>query len=292
MSAGLRELAEELAGAGNPPDPLALLREARARGLPVRRDDLTPFLKRGYPEVFVCPSFIPAFLCSYLTTRASPPDVLLDLWGAAGLMLPPLVEGLAPGRAIGLVGTPYQLQFVEFFHTIAPIEWRVGSPEESLEDREFLERLEPGLDVLLGIPPWRWQPRYVTLSTDGETVILCDDPANVSILRASSLLRSNGIGFFIVGPGFIMRPGRQTVFPNLHRFGVHLEALVQLPRGVFSPDTGTGRLLLVVGREERAKPLVGRLTDDPDDARRLAEEAGALRTCGDRRSQEQGAERW
>src|SRR5918992_1036906 len=102
MQPELHELVAGVRGEGM--EPAAVLRQARSRRLALSRDDLHAlFAVAGMPEVFATPGFITDFVCAYLRARSVRPRVVVDLWAAAGWMLPPLVEALRPARAIGVV---------------------------------------------------------------------------------------------------------------------------------------------------------------------------------------------
>lgn len=257
MEPALRELVARADGRGVP-DPVAVLRQARARRLELSGEDLRLLLVlAGMPEVFAVPSFISDFVCAYLRARGLRPRLVVDLWAAAGWMLPPLVAALRPERAIGVLPDRRTGELAELLVPAGPITWRV---DDALATAATLE---PGVDVVLGCPPWRWQPSHLHVETADGPFLLTEDPANVALLEACARLGPGGVGVFIVGPGFVMRPGRGTAFANLQRFGLALQLLLELPRGVFSPDSGSGRLLIGIGPAPCPEPLIGSLTPDP-----------------------------
>ena len=267
MQPALRELVAGARDSGV--DAAAVLRQARSRRLALSRQDLRALLAlAGTPEVFATPSFVTDFVCAYLRGRSVPPRVVVDLWAAAGWMLPPLVEALSPARAIGVVPDERSAGLAELLAPSSRIVWRMD------DARAVAATLEPGVDVVLGCPPWRWQPRRIQIETVDAPLVMTEDPANVALLEACSLLTPDGTGLFIVGPGFVMRPGRGTAFPNLARFGLSLHLLLELPRGIFAPDSGSGRLLIGIGRASCPVPFVDSLTADP---RRTAALLAALR---------------
>lgn len=256
MQAALRELIGETGDHGA--DPAAVLLQARAHGLVLNREDLCQlFALGGQSEVFAAPAFITAFLCAYLRERAPRPCLIVDLWAAAGWMLPPLVEELRPAHAIGVVPDGCSSKLAELLVPPGQIAWQTDDTEA------VAARLEPGVDVVLGCPPWHWQPRNLRVETANGPILLTEDPANAALLAACTRLAPGGVGLFIVGPGFVMRPGPGTAFANLERFGLSLQLMLELPRGIFVPDSGTGRLLIGIGPAPCPAPLVGFLTSDP-----------------------------
>jgi hypothetical protein len=256
MQPALRALVAEARVEGV--EPAAVLRQARSRGLALTRDDLHAlFALAGTPEVFAMPGVVIDFLCAYLRGRPVRPRVVIDLWAAAGWMLPPLVEALTPPHAIGVVPDERSARLAELLAPPGRIDWRTD------DVRAVVATLEPGIDIVLGCPPWRWQPSRIRIETADGALVLTEDPANVALLEASSLLTPGGLGLFVVGPGFVLRPGPGTAFPNLDRFGLSLHLLLELPRGIVTPDSGSGRLLIGIGRASCPVPLVGSLTTDP-----------------------------
>jgi len=121
--------------------------------------------------------------------------------------------------------------------------------------------LDPSPDVVVGVPPWHWAPRRLEWTVEpGVVAELAEDPANAALLEACTRLSRSGLGFFVVGPGFLMRPGATTAFAQFSRFGLHVDGAISLPRGSFTPDCGAGRVLLVVTRSPQERPIYGRLT--------------------------------
>jgi hypothetical protein len=251
---------EPVGGAGDGGvEPAAVLRAARSRGgRPLSRDDLRALLARaGRPEVFAMPGFVTDFVCAYLRARSVRPRVVVDLWAAAGWMLPPLVQAWRPASAVGVVPDARAAGLAELLAPPGRIAWRTG------DARAVAATLGSGVDVVLGCPPWGWHPRHVTVRTADGNMVLTEDPAHVALVEACTRLGPDGIGLFVVGPGFVLRPGPGTVFPNLGRLGLSLHLLLELPRGIVTPDSGSGRLLAGIGRAPCAVPLVDRLTPDP-----------------------------
>lgn len=222
-----------------------------------------------------CPEFISAFMAAYVRQRGAPTESVVGLWAHTGEWLRVMVEALAPNSAIGVVppgvvppGFPDRdsgANGVRRCETDSPL--------------AFLDELEGELDVVVGIPGSHWHPYRVALMNTGDPVIVCDDPDHVAIVEACRRLAPDGVGLFIVAPGFVLRPGPQTALPTLARFGVRPEAIVQLPRGIFRPDTGTGRWLVALSHRPATEVLAGHLTAEPASAASLI----ARMPCGTRR---------
>ena len=247
---------DEMRARGVGPDLLSILKTAKEQGTKIDMDE-AEFLGRTRAKtgMFVCPKFIPAFIASYL--RESAPKAILDPWVGIGEMLTPLANVFEPAVAIGLCPDTISLEIVRLLHRDAPINWRLGDPLLLLDDigRRF--------DVVLGCPPLGWKPSFLTITLDSGPVELRDRLDKLVMLKASMLLESSGVGFFVTSPDFMWQRGGRTVFANLARFGLFVDAALALPSGTFSPVTQIQGLLVVIRREKPARLFVGELTSDP-----------------------------
>ena len=171
-------------------------------------------------------------VCAEVVAAVGTPDSVLELWCERGQMLPRAVEVLRPRRARALFSSPGAVP------TVVPSvpSLRIGAMEDHPEPAQ----------VVLGVPPWRWAPSWVTLSTGSGQIPLCDDPAHVMLLRACAAMPPAGVAAAIVGLGFLARRGGATVAANLWRFGICITRVVELDRGLFRPASGPGRVLLVL----------------------------------------------
>jgi hypothetical protein len=115
-------------------------------------------------------------------------------------------------------------------------------------------------DLLVGIAPWGMRPRTAVMSPG---VRLDDESSHLDLLRACLDLGAGGHAAVVVGMNFIATHRRRTVCANLCRFGLRLAATLMLPRGLFVPDSGAGRLLVVISPGPGAPPVIGSLTRDP-----------------------------
>jgi len=123
--------------------------------------------------------------------------------------------------------------------------------------------LDPAPDVVVGIPPWRWNPRRLRWTIGPDAVAeLTDDPANAALLEAGARLPRTGLGFFVVESGFLMRHGPETAFAQFEQHGLHVDGAISLPRG--NLDHTSGRVLLIVGRTPPAQPIFGQYKLTPD----------------------------
>ncbi len=181
------------------------------------------------------PDAVLDLVCDEVVATVGVPDSVLELWSERGQMLPRVLGVLRPGRAQALVSSPEAVPAE--LASVAGL--RLGVMQDDPEPAQ----------VVLGVPPWRWAPSPVTLSTRDGPVQLCDDPAHVALLRACLAMPQDGLAVTIVGLGFLARRGGATVAANLGRLGVQVTRVVALDRGLFRPASGPGRVLVALRRE-------------------------------------------
>lgn len=170
-------------------------------------------------------------LCAEVLAAVGAPDSVVELWSERGQMLPRAMEALGPGRARALFTGP---EGPAVWPSVAGL--RIGAMEDPPEPAQ----------VVLGVPPWRWAPRPVTVSSPHGPVPLCDDPAHITFLHACVAMPQDGVAAAIVGLGFLARRGGSTVAANLGRFGIRITRVLALDPGLFRPASGPGRVLLVL----------------------------------------------
>lgn len=181
------------------------------------------------------PDGVLGLVCDEVVAAVGTPDSVLELWSERGQMLPRALGVLQPRRAQALVSSPDDVPAARL--SFAGL--RLGTVEDEPEPAQ----------VVLGVPPWRWAPTPVTLSTRDGPVQLCDDPAHVTLLRACVAMPQDGVAAAIVGLGFLARRGGATVAANFSRFGIGITRVLALERGLFRPASGPGRVLLVLRRQ-------------------------------------------
>jgi hypothetical protein len=116
-------------------------------------------------------------------------------------------------------------------------------------------------DLVVGIAPWRYEP--VDVAVGPSRVRLRDDASHVRLLEACVAMSSAGTGLFVLGMRFAANARPGGVCASLHRFGLYVEAMLGLPRGVIYPDSGPGRFLVCIRHGTPRTPVYARLTRDP-----------------------------
>ncbi|MDS1115271.1 hypothetical protein RD149_16040 [Gordonia westfalica] len=193
------------------------------------------------------------FIADYARFREVDSSSVVDLWARAGHMLPALAAHLEPDISVGFCDDPDVMRgLVDLYPTM---HWRVAEPDSLA----VAQPDAPG--VVVGMPPWHWAPRRLSRRTDdGDIVQIADDPANVAIIDICRSLDHQGLGFFVVGPGFLLRPGASTTMARLAEFDLHIDGVIELPRGAIRPDHGAAQLVLVLGRQKQIQPLFGKMS--------------------------------
>lgn len=202
------------------------------------------------------------FIADYAMYRGAPTEKVVDLWAQTGDMLRPLANML---QARSVLGIRHEGTDVPTSGAAGPdAEWVLADPEGPLV------HLDTPTDILIGVPPWHWAPRRIARTTvDGRTAALTDDPANVAILDASGTLTPRGLGFFIVGPGVLMRSGPGTIGARFEDFGIHIDGVVELPHRALVPVHGAAQILLVLATGSKAKPFYGPMQLRPNSFKHL-----------------------
>lgn len=116
-------------------------------------------------------------------------------------------------------------------------------------------------DLVLGVAPWGSRP--VEAAVAGHRPPLRDEAAHVRLLEACVALAGDGAGLFVLGMGFVANRRCGGVCASLGDFGLHVEAMLGLPRGLLVPDSGPGRILVCIRPGPARAPVFARLTRDP-----------------------------
>ena len=248
----LWEIANELRGHG-PFDPLRILQTAKARGVTFDLEDVRLPLAMNRKSDFLCPRFIPTFIAAYLKDMA--PNSVLDVWAGIGAMVAPIVQELVPTKAIALEQNHEAYEIARLLGHETGIEWHLGFP------LHMIDEIKLSFDVVIGSPPWNWKPQSLTFSLDGRDIEIHDDKDKLLILKASQLLSPGGVGFFITSPSFTVKRGKRTVYANLSRFGLFIDAILTLPSGTFSGTSLSG-LLVIIRKQKPEQLFVGELSSN------------------------------
>lgn len=248
----LFDIANELRKNGSV-DALNILQTAKARGITFDIQDVSLLLARERHFFSTCPAFIPEFINSYLKDRAT--DSILDVWPGIGTLLVPIFQVIKPNKAIAMELNESDYKIACLLGYDIGIEWKLGSP------LHLLDEIKENYDVVLGSPPWNWKPGVFTFSFGKTKIEIRDNEDKLLILKSSLLLAPDGVGFFITSPSFTMKRGMHTVYENLSRFGLFIDAILALPSGTFSGTSLSG-LLVIIRKQKFEKTFVGELSSN------------------------------
>jgi hypothetical protein len=238
-----------------PFDPLDILQTAKSRGVSFNLKDVLQLLAARYGSEFFCPEFIPQFINAYI--RNMDITSVLDVWAGIGAMITPIINEIKPNKAIALEQNQQAYEIAQLLGHEAGIEWRLGSP------LSMLDEIEQNFDVILGNPPWNINlPIPVKFSLDDKEIRIRDNKDKLLILKASLLLLSHkGVGFFITDGGFTTKRSKYSVYSNLSRFGLFIDAVLALPSGTF-PGVSLGGLLVIIRNQKPKQLFVGELSSN------------------------------
>ena len=231
-----------------------VIREATAQGIKLKLDQLRriAMLTRDYEPSF--PDFILNFIKEYL--GGYKPSTILDPWANFGLDLIHIANSLKPTEAIGLTQNMEVLDTARLLDTGDLIDWRYGDP------LTILGELTDRFDLVASCLPWGMKRSSEVLNSESGPLELRDEINNLLLLKSSTLLNRTGLGFFIVAPSFTITRHKRTVYENLHFFGLHIDAILSIPRGTFIPLTNIPTMLVLIRREHLDNIFVGELTSD------------------------------
>jgi predicted RNA methylase len=234
------------------------MEEAQRRGVAVTFAELRQLLPRlaaaGTLDAY---QYVPSWVVDFMSglARGRRPSSVLDPWAGLGLVLLPIVDAVSPKQATGLILNTEDHAIAEKIDTAHHVRWQVGDPFS------WLANCESRFDLIVSSPPFglRWQRgRSAALDDMSEK----DDIGSLLLLAASRLLTDGGVACFVTYPGFVKLDQRRSVYANLGRHGLYLEAYISLPPGAFSPVTSIETALVVVRRGNPMPVFAGQLTND------------------------------
>lgn len=205
----------------------------------------------------LCPPFILEFVAA-LAMKSGCRSVL-DPWAGAGSLLIPLVERLAPARAVGIESDIGAFRAAQVLDHTGQIDWLTGDALTGLEGRADT------FDLVSACLPLGFSRASVTIAAPNAPVEVRDEVPYLAMLRACTRLSPEGIGAFVVSPGFFAADKRKGAYASLGACGLHLSGYLAIPGGAFAPVTSVRTALALVSRSETKRVFVGEL--GADDAR-------------------------
>jgi hypothetical protein len=258
------------------PRSLSILKEAKARNIPTDLEQIRSLIVReGEAKAFsliFCPDFISAFIASYLNESMA--KTILDCWAGMGETLSLLVKKFEPSVAIGINNLISEYEVAKLLHQDTTIDWRLGDP------LQILDEINTKFNVVIGCPPFLSHLSSLTLTLENSVIEIEDSWTNLIILKTALRLDAEGVGFFIVPPGFLKEQEKESnIYNNLERFGLFIDAVLYIALGSFAPGAGMSGLLLVVKRKKASCLFVGELTSDLSNSKILLRNLKARKTA-------------
>jgi len=196
------------------------------------RDDIR------FSEYFSTPKWILEFITRLLSTYNNKFNKVLDPWANTGTILSILSATGLIKNATGLIRNPNQYKIAQFISSNLHISWEIADPFE------WINKTDKKYDLIISNPPWGW--RQPTFIKPPKLVDITDDLGNLLILLSCMRLSDNGVGIFIVPPSFIFKSKTKSVYNNLEKFGLFLNAYLEFPSGSFAPLTNIPSALIVI----------------------------------------------
>lgn len=228
---------------------------AKENNIDLDLNDLRSITKRSGIRVSegLCPQHITEFIENYLFDI--PVKSILDPWSSYGSLLIPLVEKLNIKDAIGINKSESTLEVAKILDTKNFVSWQLGDPMHQLE------KMNQNFDVIASSLPFGVRPQKRVYEINGDAIEIHDDKFNHVILKSCLLLSTNGVGLFTVPLSFIFASRKKSVFNNLERFGLSLEAFLNIPVGTFRPYTTVQSALAIFRKGNEKHVFVGQLSE-------------------------------
>lgn len=249
-------LAEQQRERGGP-DFVGLLKQARAKGISVSVRELREIVQRmGLADAsFVCPQSVIEFITEFL--KDVNVESILDPWAGLGLVLVPLAEETKARRAVGISRNPEEMEAASLVCTNSAVSWQAG------DALKILDELGEDFDIIAGCPPSGGPTKEAVLELPEGPVKVRNDLGSLVLLKACTRLGEKGVGFFVVpASSFFKQVAARSVYASLPQVGVHVDAVLSLPAGVFMPQSAIEGCLLVIRRDQPTQLFVGELSED------------------------------
>lgn len=210
-------------------------------------------------EAFL-PDFVLNFMIDYLKNFST--KTILDITSIYGSVIIPVTKKLKPQKSVALLSDNGGIKLIKSFQdNFSNINWIINDTNLSLNKKERY-------DVIISYPHWyninKINKKEEFTSKDGKKVIISDSEEKLSILRYLMSLEENGIALIILNPGFMTKIQKNNVFSNLEKFGLYVDAALEIPISSLSFGLGnySGRVLFIIKRKQNSNIFIGELTEN------------------------------
>jgi HsdM N-terminal domain len=198
-----------------------------------------------------CPPWLVEFMIQYLEGRSI--TSIIDP-SADSLLLIPLTEALHPRTTLGIVRSRYQFGVVSLFNPKDKISWMQGN-----SFYQFPELIDD-IDLIINCGPWGDRSN-LSLDTANGLVAIQDSREALLLLQSCLHLIQGGIALFVLPSRFIQPERPHSVYANLARFDLAIDAILTLPARTFI-SVGVPTILVIIQRVEPGQLFVGEVSQD------------------------------
>jgi hypothetical protein len=185
----------------------------------------------------------------------------LDPWARSGLILTSLIESEIVKKGKGICIQKEEFEFAKKLGEGLNVEWEFTDP------RHWISTNKEQYDIIVCHPPWGLQSTK-DLSKPIQIKGLTDSDDALLILKSCEMLKSNGIGIFVVPKRFVFGDRPNSVYANLNKFGLALDAFLAIPAQSFL-ETSIGGGIAIIRKSDPIPIFTGLVSADTRQRKRL-----------------------
>lgn len=226
-----------------------------------------------WPHEVVPPASVHEFLASYFeANRGSRPISILDPWLGIGTPFVFLTKAFEPEKAVAISDKEPAIEVARILLANQPCHRLIQ--EQPLK---ALDTLDDNFDTIVSCPPFNVRP--VTTQVAG--IEVHDALEFVILLRACLKLTDGGVAACVVTPSFFRPHRKNSAFRALRRLGFHVEAIISIPQGAFSPATHIETALVLIRRGQHSQAFVAEMPESKDRREQIVANLLERRDTGD-----------
>lgn len=179
-------------------------------------------------------------------------DSICDPWASTGLLLHEVIDRFKPSIVSAVSKNTNDTEVGKVF--LPEVIWENSDPlkADSLCQSEF--------DAIVSILPFGIRAREpLILNGKNEEIEIAGDLDSQILSAYSQRLKNDGVGVFVVTPGFFFR---KSAFSVMHELDLYVDAVFELPAGTFAPSTNITTNLIVVKKGTSEKLFTGKLSSN------------------------------
>ena len=203
----------------------------------------------GLDEIILLPELITEFINDNIK-RLNPENILYP-WPVNGFMIGSLLDTLKEIDTTCIITKKNEKEIFETFYDNLKINWKYNE-DNSLDNLSF--------NVIVGYNTHNDHKISSKLKSNDGEIELFDSISFIEFINAALKLKINGIGFFIIESNFLLSLDKNSVFSNLNKFNLFIDAIIDLPNKYFSD--GSDKILLIIKRKTNHNIFIGILGKD------------------------------